>query len=341
MVFSQTSQPKTDRERDGLMGPVRRVKTELAKVSNKTGKAIEAPRLVLETVAYDVNGTKTENAYYPISSATLTGKEVYKYDDKGNISEMVLLNTDGTLLSKEVYTYEFDSNGNWTKMTTAIAVVVDGHLSFEPTEITYRSISYYLDAATLAKMSEPQPAASPAQVSSALINRTSFSEVKQPAPIAVNNGQNIAQNTVSVPPPVKSGAASFNPAFAAGNNVQSSTTGPKPQGEPPAMAAHPSILPKPLLRPVSGGVLNGSAISLPKPMYPNAARNFRASGVVVVEVVINTDGRVVSARATSGPVILQAAAVEAAYRARFSLTTVSGQPVKVSGTINYTFTYVN
>jgi len=36
---------------------------------------------------------------------------------------MTMLNADGSLLSKEVYKYEFDSIGNWVKMTTSVAVV--------------------------------------------------------------------------------------------------------------------------------------------------------------------------------------------------------------------------
>src|SRR5882672_7874532 len=141
----KASGAETDRDRDGLMGPVRRVGTEMAKLSNKTGKVVESPHLLLETVAYDVKGGKTENAYYPIAGATLTGKEVYKYDDKGNISEMTLLNSDGSLLSKETYKYEYDFAGNWNKMTTSVAVVDGGRLTFEPSEVTYRSIMYYLD----------------------------------------------------------------------------------------------------------------------------------------------------------------------------------------------------
>ena len=48
--------------------------------------------MLLETAEYDVKGVKTQNQYFPVSGATLTGREVYKYDDKGNISEMTLLN---------------------------------------------------------------------------------------------------------------------------------------------------------------------------------------------------------------------------------------------------------
>jgi TonB family protein len=64
----------------------------------------------------------------------------------------------------------------------------------------------------------------------------------------------------------------------------------------------------------------------------------RISGTVVVEVVIDESGKVISARATDGPAMLADAAVQAAKHAKFSPTKLSGQPVKVSGVINYKFT---
>lgn len=89
--------------------------------------------------------------------------------------------------------------------------------------------------------------------------------------------------------------------------------------------------------PISGGVLNGKAISLPIPVYPEAARSARAYGVVSVEVTIDEQGRVIAARAVSGQSILYGSAVAAARRARFAPTKLSGQPVKVTGVINYRF----
>ena len=88
---------------------------------------------------------------------------------------------------------------------------------------------------------------------------------------------------------------------------------------------------------VSGGVLNGKAISLPKPPYPPAARAVGVSGAVSVQVLINENGDVVSASAVSGHPLLRAAAVEAARGARFSPTKLMGDPVKVSGIITYNF----
>jgi protein TonB len=92
-----------------------------------------------------------------------------------------------------------------------------------------------------------------------------------------------------------------------------------------------------MLRPVSGGVLNGTAVSLPSPTYPDAAKRMRVAGVVTVQVVVDETGKVISAEATTGPAALRDVAVQAALRARFSPTKLSGQPVKVSGLINYKF----
>jgi protein TonB len=103
--------------------------------------------------------------------------------------------------------------------------------------------------------------------------------------------------------------------------------------EPPP----PAPTPTPRTAPISGGVLNGKAISLPKPQYPPIARAAHASGTVVVQVLIDENGSVVSAKAVSGHPLLQAVAVAAARQARFSPTKLSGQPVKVTGVIQYNF----
>ena len=103
--------------------------------------------------------------------------------------------------------------------------------------------------------------------------------------------------------------------------------------EPPP----PEAKPTPPRAPISGGVLNGKAISLPKPAYPPIARAAHAAGTVVVQVLIDENGNVVSAHAVSGHPLLQAVAVGAARQARFSPTKLSGQPVKVTGVIQYNF----
>lgn len=104
---------------------------------------------------------------------------------------------------------------------------------------------------------------------------------------------------------------------------------------PPAM----KIESKPPIRKVkiSAGPLNGEAKYLPKPPYSQLARIARADGVVTVEVLIDEYGKVVSARVLSGHPLLRSDSIRAAYNARFSPTTLGGQPVKVSGVITYNF----
>lgn len=91
-------------------------------------------------------------------------------------------------------------------------------------------------------------------------------------------------------------------------------------------------------RSINGGVLNSKATSLPAPAYPEIARSAHADGEVAVEITIDETGRVVAAHAVSGHPLLQAAAVNAARKATFSITRLSGEPVKVAGVLIYNFT---
>ena len=88
---------------------------------------------------------------------------------------------------------------------------------------------------------------------------------------------------------------------------------------------------------ISGGVLNGKAITLPPPEYPAVAKAAKASGTVTVEITIDEYGNVIAARSVSGHPLLQSAAVTAARQARFTPTKVSGQAVKVNGLLVYNF----
>ncbi|HET6893146.1 MAG TPA: cytochrome c oxidase assembly factor Coa1 family protein, partial [Pyrinomonadaceae bacterium] len=76
---------------------------------------------------------------------------------------------------------------------------------------------------------------------------------------------------------------------------------------------------------ISGGVLNGKAISLPKPAYPPIAKQVKASGTVVIQVIVDEEGDVISARPVSGHPLLQAVALAAAHQAKFPPTKRGGQ----------------
>jgi protein TonB len=131
-----------------------------------------------------------------------------------------------------------------------------------------------------------------------------------------------------------SNAAAPMPSGPGAGNVVSAPAKVQIADEPPPPEAPK---PTPPRAPISGGVLNGKAISLPKPAYPPIARAAHAAGTVVVQVTIDENGNVIAAHAVSGHPLLQGAAVGAARQARFSPTKLSGQPVKVTGVIQYNF----
>ena len=117
--------------------------------------------------------------------------------------------------------------------------------------------------------------------------------------------------------------------------------------EPPSRESAPCLVPNADAAPpgasrydraaISGGVLNGNAVSKPAPVYPPIARAARASGTVVVQVMVDECGNVSSARAGSGFPRLEQAAVDSVMKWRFSPTRLSGQPVRVSGTVTFNF----
>jgi len=144
------------KEQDGLVGSVRRVKTETAKIVIKDGLAVEGPAQVVELTTYGIKGNRIENTSYPIGGS-LAGKEEYKYDERGNITEMTLRDERGAILSREAYSYEFDKFGNWTRMVTSLVVFENGELKREPIEVTRRTVTYYFTDNVAKAVDQPAP----------------------------------------------------------------------------------------------------------------------------------------------------------------------------------------
>ena len=88
---------------------------------------------------------------------------------------------------------------------------------------------------------------------------------------------------------------------------------------------------------IEGNVEAGRALKLPKPSYPSLAQAARASGQVIVQLIIDVDGTVMAAAAVSGHPLLFGVSVEAAKNSRFAPTKLDGKPVKVTGEITYNF----
>lgn len=91
---------------------------------------------------------------------------------------------------------------------------------------------------------------------------------------------------------------------------------------------------------ITSGVVNGKAVFLPKPEYPVEVQKAGLTGTVNVLVTIDETGKVISAKTISGieNAALRKTAEEAALKAEFLPTTLAGKPVRVTGTIIYSFT---
>lgn len=81
----------------------------------------------------------------------------------------------------------------------------------------------------------------------------------------------------------------------------------------------------------------GRVVELIKPEYPRLARAAKASGEVRVQVLIDTEGRVMAASVLSGHPLLFATCIKAARETVFTPTRYDGKPVKVVGVLLYTF----
>lgn len=101
-----------------------------------------------------------------------------------------------------------------------------------------------------------------------------------------------------------------------------------PQSTPPNTAADiPDF--------VNLGQITGAKLLMPA--YPASARQLNIQGKVVVQVNLDEEGKVVSAKATAGPIQLRAVSEEAARRSKFSPNKIGDKPVKATGYVVYNF----
>jgi TonB family protein len=88
---------------------------------------------------------------------------------------------------------------------------------------------------------------------------------------------------------------------------------------------------------VNVGALNSLAVRLAMPVYTANDRLRNIQGLVTVQVTIDEQGKVISAKATVGHQSLRLKSEEAARNSKFKPIIVGNRAVKVSGFINYNF----
>jgi protein TonB len=88
---------------------------------------------------------------------------------------------------------------------------------------------------------------------------------------------------------------------------------------------------------VSTGLLQGMLIAPIRPVYPAVAKAVHVEGAVVVEAVISKRGTIESLHVVSGPLMLQAAAMDAIREARYQPYRLNGEPTEVQTVITVNF----
>ena len=94
----------TDREKEGLLGAVRSVHSQMIDSVDETLQG-KGRTKQLASVTYDTGGNEVERIIYD-DYGFLVGKEVHTHDAKGNLIESVLFDPKGAVMERRVYTQD-------------------------------------------------------------------------------------------------------------------------------------------------------------------------------------------------------------------------------------------
>src|SRR5262249_320023 len=87
-----------------------------------------------------------------------------------------------------------------------------------------------------------------------------------------------------------------------------------------------------------GQLFQSQATKLVTPIYSQVALRSNIQGRVTVQVMLDENGDVTSAKAIEGHQFLRQSAEDAARRSKFKPAIFNGQPIKAKGFIVYNFT---
>jgi hypothetical protein len=138
-AFSQ----KTDRERDGLKGPVKMVRVRQAAILSEDAKESESPLLLTHEVTYDQSGNRTALALYD-RTGSLSRRIEYQYDPAmKQRSGLTTYNSQKAIVRKVADKY--GSNG--FKINTTIQDFHEDGTLFKTTELTFGALGELIKVA--------------------------------------------------------------------------------------------------------------------------------------------------------------------------------------------------
>jgi TonB family protein len=331
---------RTDREHQGLKGPVGSIRIEVAKLSVSAGKVVEGPRVRSQKTIYDDKGNLVWETFYDADS--IVGSHYYSYlssDTQLEVAHIRRTNFPNSAVPRRRSTIRF----KWTHMTDSAGNRTESIVRADD-DALIRKFTYFYDRAgklTSANQYGSTGTAARTWVYDSAGNVTEGKQFDESGLLTeqvsyayeYDSQKNWVKRVTSRQTGSGKGAAVpievtyrtinyYNPAgdFQMNGGVI------------------PGVLVKNQAAAVPGeGVLAGQALKRVAPEYPSAARLARISGSVVVELTVDEEGDVLSARATSGHPLLREAALDAAWDWKFSPTVNAGRAMKVIGTIEFNF----
>ena len=153
-----------------------------------------------------------------------------------------------------------------------------------------------------------------------------------PVPVSANAAPLVAPTGISDEPPTAGTPAPEEPGIATGL-VQGDLTGAAvaPPPPPPPVAVREPVR-------LHSGIDAPRKISDAAPVYPPLAQAVAAQGIVIIEATIDTNGDVTSTKVLRSIPLLDAAALDAVRRWKYTPARLNGEPVAVVITVTVNFT---
>ena len=122
------------------------------------------------------------------------------------------------------------------------------------------------------------------------------------------------------------------PELAAPSSVVDTNLLAAPRSNEPAVPAGPAVAP-----PMGGQLRQPRLIDSPRVSYPQAAQLHRVQGIVVIDALVDTNGKVESMSVVSGPAELQEAAMRSVRNWKYQPAQLNGQPIAVHTRVSVNF----
>jgi TonB family protein len=341
---------KSDKQQDGLKGPVGSVRVEKATITKENNQPVEGQRRRSHKIRYNEKGEMVEMIIYTsdsisrlllftgdaqgntlasvfergnplalppppdsstpqVTSSKKVFKHVFKYDSKGNRTEDAVYAEDGTLSGKDVYLFDIDGKPYGVRSFDEKGPTGSSRFTCDSKGM----ILTQSFTSQTGKITEKRTYAYELDAQGNWIKQTALKilDTGKIEPIEV------VYRTLSYYPPVGtfSGLGVIGGISKEGAEKNENTSVTR----------------------MTGAVLAGSATRRVEPVYPSMAKAAHIQGVVIVEVTLDEEGDVLTARTLQGHPLLKDGAEKAALGWKFTPTSLNGMPVRVVGTLTFNF----